>query len=109
MKYKQLTKIVESLIREDKRNAADDMRLIAEVIKELTKDKPEHKAELQQVHNILLKWYDLHLPNIMSVIRSRQEILSEHPELKHPETDRIRKQREKEFREYFRKGHNTDE
>jgi hypothetical protein len=29
MKYKRIKTIVESLIREDKRNAADDMRLLA--------------------------------------------------------------------------------
>jgi hypothetical protein len=44
----------------------------------------------------------------MSVIRSRQETLHNYPELKHPETDKIRKEREKKFKEYFRKENKGD-
>lgn len=94
--------IVLDLLQSDNRCKKDDLYLYSRAIEVITKNNGTYCNEIHQLI-VLLQKYGKYLPKFSSVLRSRQSLQSNNPELKDKYISDKRKEREYQFRGFFRR------
>ena len=96
-----IKRIVSEILTECESANSDDMLLLSLVVIRTENDLPQDQEQF--LTSILSHWHDLHLPNLKTVERCRRDIQSKHPELKDLKASQIRKERERKYRNYYKR------
>ncbi|MCI9642258.1 MAG: hypothetical protein HFJ98_05645 [Eubacterium sp.] len=98
----QIQSIVLDLLQSDNRCKKDDIYLYSRAIEVITKNNGTYCGEIKQLVTLLQR-YGKDLPKFSTVMRSRQSLQSDNPELKDNYTAEMRKEQEYQFRGFFRR------
>lgn len=93
---KEIQKIVHKILTEDEKARCDDIYLTARVL-EYFNASDRNGQLIKRLDN----WHRDGLPNIHTVIRARQKIQADHPELVNKKTYKARKAAERQYREEY--------
>jgi len=101
-KLSQIQSIVLDLLKSENRCKKDDLYLWSRAIEVVTKNNGTYCNEINQLITLLQK-YGEYLPKFSSVLRSRQSLQSNNPDLKDNYIADRRKEQEYQFRGFFRR------
>lgn len=101
-KLAQIQGIVLDLLQSDNRCKKDDLYLYSRAIEVITKNNGTYCGEIKQLVTLLQR-YGKDLPKFSTVMRSRQSLQSDNPELKDNYIAEMRKEQEYQFRGFFRR------
>ncbi len=91
-----LENIVYTVLLKNKQTRKDDFILVLEVIREYCPSLIEMK-----IKDIMLEHKELGLPSFESITRARRKVQKEHPELIDKDAKKIRKELQKEYKNYY--------
>ena len=96
-RLKDLHKLVEKILRENKEARTDDCYLYALLVSTINPNVYAHSF-----HYVMTRSQEFGLPILDSVTRCRRKVLKEFPELRIEEVQEKRAENESVHREYFR-------
>lgn len=99
-KLAQIQSIVLDLLQSDNRCKKDDLYLYSRAIEVITRNNGTYCGEIKQLVTLLQR-YGKDLPKFSSVMRSRQSLQSDNPELKDNYIAKMRKEQEQKYRDFF--------
>lgn len=99
-KLAQIQGIVLDLLQSDNRCKKDDLYLYSRAIEVITRNNGTYSSEIKLLVALLQKC-GADLPKFSTVMRSRQSLQSNNPELKDNYIAEMRKEQEQDYRDFF--------